>query len=118
MVSVMPAQAGIHDFGRIDPQAVDGRNKPGHDGTRTPMGHSQGPLGNESSGSRAVVTKRLLPFGGAHAQVFYIESYIARGSLLLKKQAHGEPFIGRLVSDVNHVFSKPLPFGASKGARS
>jgi hypothetical protein len=40
----MPAQAGIHDFGRIDPQAVDGRNKPGHDGKRTPMGHSQGPL--------------------------------------------------------------------------
>jgi hypothetical protein len=44
MVPVMPAQAGIHDFGRIDPQAVDGRNKPGHDGNRTPMGDSQGPL--------------------------------------------------------------------------
>ncbi len=43
MVPVMPAQGGIHDFGRIDPQAVDGRNKPGHDGKRTPMGHSQGP---------------------------------------------------------------------------
>jgi hypothetical protein len=28
MVPVMPAQAGIHDFGRIDPQAVDARNKP------------------------------------------------------------------------------------------
>jgi hypothetical protein len=43
-VPVMPAQAGIRDFGRIDPQAVDGPNKPGHDGKRTPMGHSQGPL--------------------------------------------------------------------------
>src|SRR5271163_332008 len=37
MVPVMPAQACIHDFGRIDPQSVDGRNKPGHDGKRTPM---------------------------------------------------------------------------------
>ncbi len=37
MVPVMPAQAGIHYFGRIDPQAVDGRNKPGHDGKRTPI---------------------------------------------------------------------------------
>ena len=44
MVPVMPAQAGIHDFGRIDPQPVDGRDKPGHDGKRTPMRHSQGPL--------------------------------------------------------------------------
>ena len=35
MVPVMPAQAGIHDFGRIDPQVEDGRNKPGHDGKRT-----------------------------------------------------------------------------------
>ena len=38
MVPVMPAQAGIHDFGRIDPQAVDGRNKPGHDGTENAYG--------------------------------------------------------------------------------
>jgi hypothetical protein len=44
MVPVMPAQLGIHDFGRIGPQGVDGRNKPGHDDERTPMGHSQGPL--------------------------------------------------------------------------
>jgi Co/Zn/Cd efflux system component len=43
-VPFMPAQAGIDDFGRIDPQAVDGRNKPGHDGKRTPMGHSQAPV--------------------------------------------------------------------------
>ena len=42
--ALMPAQAGIHEFGRIGPQAVDGRNKPGHDGKRTPMGHSQRPL--------------------------------------------------------------------------
>ena len=27
MVPVMPAQAGIRDFGRIDRPAVDGRNK-------------------------------------------------------------------------------------------
>jgi hypothetical protein len=33
MVLVMPAQAGIHDFNRIDPQAVDGRNKPVHYGS-------------------------------------------------------------------------------------
>jgi Co/Zn/Cd efflux system component len=41
MVPVVPAQAGIHDFGRIDPQAVEGRNEPGHDGKRTPMAHPQ-----------------------------------------------------------------------------
>jgi hypothetical protein len=43
IVPDMPAEAGIHNFGRIDPQAVDGRNKPGHDDKRRPMGHSQGP---------------------------------------------------------------------------
>src|SRR5271168_221170 len=40
------ASAGWHPRlrPRIDPLTVDGRNKPGHDGKRTTMGHSQGPL--------------------------------------------------------------------------
>src|SRR5580692_1139486 len=43
-VLVVAAQTGIHGFGRIDLQAVDGRNNPGHDGGGELMGHSQGPL--------------------------------------------------------------------------
>jgi hypothetical protein len=34
----MPARAGIHDFSRIDPQAVDNQNKPGHFGPENVYG--------------------------------------------------------------------------------
>jgi hypothetical protein len=66
MVPVMRAQAGIHDFGRIDPQAVDGRNKPGHDGKRTPMGHSQGPLVSDQIKGLGFNNIRKLSFVTCH----------------------------------------------------
>jgi hypothetical protein len=66
MVPVMPTQAGIHDFGRIDPQGVDRRNKPGHDGKRTPMGHSQRPLVSDQIKGLGFNNIRKLSFVTCH----------------------------------------------------